>query len=141
MASSSSQITLYWHDYETWGEIPAQDRPSQFAGVRTDEDLNVIGDPLMIYCKPAPDLLPKPDACLVTGLTPQLAREKGLPECEFVAAIVAELGKPGTCGVVITLFVLMTKLRATRYIAIFMIPMSANGATAIRAGTLLIWFA
>lgn len=99
MASSSSQITLYWHDYETWGEIPAQDRPSQFAGVRTDEDLNVIGDPLMIYCQPAPDLLPKPDACLVTGLTPQLAREKGLPECEFVAAIVAELGKPGTCGV------------------------------------------
>lgn len=91
--------TLYWHDYETWGEIPAQDRPSQFAGVRTDEQLNIIGDPLMIYCRPPPDLLPKPDACLITGLTPQMAAEKGLAECEFVAAIAAELGRPRTCGV------------------------------------------
>lgn len=96
---NSPQNTLYWHDYETWGEVPAQDRPSQFAGVRTDEDLNIIGDPLMIYCRPAPDLLPKPEACLITGLTPQIAHEKGLPECEFVAKIIAELGRSGTCGV------------------------------------------
>ena len=31
--------TLYWHDYETTGATPARDRPSQFAGVRTDEAL------------------------------------------------------------------------------------------------------
>lgn len=91
--------TLYWHDYETWGEVPAQDRPAQFAGVRTDEDLNILGEPLMIYCRPAPDCLPKPEACLITGLTPQVALEKGLPEYQFVAAIAAELGAPGTCGV------------------------------------------
>jgi len=91
--------TLYWHDYETWGEVPAQDRPSQFAGVRTDEDLNIIGEPMMIYCRPAPDCLPKPEACLITGLLPQVALEKGLPEAEFVARIIAELGAPGTCGV------------------------------------------
>lgn len=91
--------TLYWHDYETWGEVPAQDRPAQFAGVRTDEALNILGEPLMMYCKPAPDLLPKPEACLVTGLTPQMALERGVPEYEFVAAIMAELNQPGTCGV------------------------------------------
>lgn len=91
--------TLYWHDYETWGEAPARDRPAQFAGVRTDEDLNILGEPLMIYCQPTPDYLPKPDACLITGLTPQLALEKGLPEYRFIAAIAAELGAPGTCGV------------------------------------------
>ncbi|MDQ2078450.1 exodeoxyribonuclease I [Marinimicrobium sp. ABcell2] len=91
--------TLYWHDYETWGENPAQDRPSQFAGIRTDEQLNIIGEPLMLYCRPAPDTLPKPEACLVTGLTPQLALEQGVPEREFIAAILAELGQPGTCGV------------------------------------------
>lgn len=91
--------TLYWHDYETWGEVPAQDRPSQFAGIRTDEDLNVIGEPLMIYCKPTDDLLPKPEACLVTGLTPQVALAEGLPEPEFIAAIHAELSQPGTCSV------------------------------------------
>ena len=92
-------VTLYWHDYETWGEVPARDRPSQFAGVRTDQDLNIIGDPLMLYCKPVVDCLPKPDACLVTGISPQKALEEGVPEPEFIAAVVAELGRPGTCGV------------------------------------------
>ncbi|RYY74078.1 MAG: exodeoxyribonuclease I [Gammaproteobacteria bacterium] len=91
--------TLYWHDYETWGEVPAQDRPSQFAGIRTDEDLNIIGEPLMIYCSPSADSLPKPDACLITGITPQVALAKGLPEHQFAAKIHAELSLPGTCGV------------------------------------------
>ena len=91
--------TLYWHDYETWGENPARDRPSQFAGIRTDEQLNIIGEPLMLYCRPAPDSLPKPEACLVTGLTPQQVLAQGVSEREFIAAIVAELGQPGTCGV------------------------------------------
>jgi exodeoxyribonuclease-1 len=97
--TNSEQNTLYWHDYETWGEVPAIDRPSQFAGVRTDENLNIIGEPLMIYCKPVPDVLPKPEACLITGLTPQIAEEKGLPEYQFIARIHAELSRPGTCGV------------------------------------------
>ncbi len=91
--------SLYWHDYETWGEVPAQDRPSQFAGIRTDEQLNIIGDPLMLYCRPVADCLPKPEACLVTGITPQLAHEKGVSEPEFIAEIMAEFGQPGTCGV------------------------------------------
>ncbi len=95
----AAQNTLYWHDYETWGEVPAVDKPSQFAGVRTDEELNILGEPLMIYCKPASDLLPKPEACLITGLLPQVAAERGLPEYEFIAAIHAELARPGTCGV------------------------------------------
>ncbi|HTF94978.1 MAG TPA: exodeoxyribonuclease I [Cellvibrio sp.] len=97
--SGAQQNTLYWHDYETWGEVPSVDRPSQFAGIRTDEDLNIIGDPLMIYCQPAPDVLPKPEACLITGLTPQEVMDKGLPEYQFIARIHAELSRPGTCGV------------------------------------------
>jgi exodeoxyribonuclease-1 len=97
--TSAVQNTLYWHDYETWGEVPAIDRPSQFAGIRTDEDLNILGEPLMIYCKPAPDVLPKPEACLITGLTPQVAEECGMKERDFIAAIHAELSRPGTCGV------------------------------------------
>ena len=60
--TASGQNTFYWHDYETWGEVPAVDRPSQFAGVRTDASLNVIGEPLMMYCRPPEDLLPKPEA-------------------------------------------------------------------------------
>lgn len=91
--------TLYWHDYETWGEVPSVDRPSQFAGLRTDENLNPIGEPLVIYCQPTLDVLPKPEACLVTGIAPQVALENGLPEPEFIGAIHRELALPGTCGV------------------------------------------
>lgn len=91
--------TFFWHDYETWGIDPSVDRPAQFAGVRTDEELNIIGEPLRLYCRPAPDVLPHPEACLVTGIAPQKALNEGLPEAEFIARIHAELAQPGTCGV------------------------------------------
>lgn len=91
--------TLYWHDYETFGSDPRCDRPAQFAGLRTDEALNEIGDPLVIYCKPAKDILPQPEACLLTGITPQMAEKQGLPEPEFIALIHKELAQPGTCSV------------------------------------------
>ncbi len=91
--------TMYWHDYETFGTDPMRDRPAQFAGIRTDEELNIIGQPLSLFCKPADDLLPQPDACLVTGITPRVALEKGLPEAEFITAVHRELALSGTCGV------------------------------------------
>ncbi|HEY7776368.1 MAG TPA: exodeoxyribonuclease I [Kineobactrum sp.] len=91
--------TFYWHDYETFGVDPSRDRPVQFAGVRTDAQLNVIGKPLVIYARPATDVLPHPQACLVTGISPQLALARGLPEYEFIRQIHAELSQPGTCGV------------------------------------------
>lgn len=89
--------TIYWHDYEAFGANPRRDRASQFAGLRTDTNLNIIGDPLVLYCQPAPDMLPHPDACLLTGITPQHAREQGLPEAQFIGRILDELGQPGTC--------------------------------------------
>ncbi len=90
--------TLYWHDYETFGVDPRRDAPVQFAGLRTDEELNPRGQPLVIYCHPPRDRLPWPEACLVTGITPQQAWTLGVCEAEFIAAIHAELSKPGTCG-------------------------------------------
>jgi len=91
--------SFYWHDYETFGVDPLHDRPSQFAGVRTDADLNVIEDPLVIYCKPTDDYLPAPEACLITGITPQKALEDGFPEAEFIAQINEAFSQPGTCVV------------------------------------------
>jgi len=91
--------TFLWHDYETFGANTRRDRPAQFAGIRTDAELNEIGEPLMIYCRPAPDYLPDPESCLITGITPQLCLERGLPEHEFAARIEAELARPGTIGV------------------------------------------
>jgi exodeoxyribonuclease-1 len=91
--------TFYWHDYETWGSDPRRDRPAQFAGLRTDGDLNPVGEPLVFFCRPADDLLPHPDACLVTRITPQRAERNGLIEAEFAQAVHRELVWPGTCGV------------------------------------------
>ncbi len=90
--------TIYWHDYETFGADPKIDRPAQFAGIRTNEDLEVVGEPLVVYCKPADDFLPQPEACLITGITPQLANEKGICEAEFIASVHQELVAPKTCG-------------------------------------------
>ncbi|MDH5767192.1 MAG: exodeoxyribonuclease I [Gammaproteobacteria bacterium] len=95
----ANQPTLYWHDYETFGINPGTDRIAQFAGIRTDLDLNVIDDPLEIYCKAADDMLPSPDACLVTGITPQKTIADGIIEAEFIAAIEKEFATPQTCVV------------------------------------------
>ena len=91
--------TFYWHDYETWGVDPRRDRPAQFAGVRTDAELDIIEEPLVLYCRPAEDLLPHPEACLVTGLTPLRVWDDGMPEAEFIGRINEELARPRTCGV------------------------------------------
>ncbi|GIU12613.1 MULTISPECIES: exodeoxyribonuclease I [unclassified Shewanella] len=97
--SMNNQPTLFWHDYETFGANPAKDRPSQFAGVRTDMDLNIIGEPETFYCKVANDYLPSPEAILITGITPQLANLKGIPEAEFMNKINGLFSQPKTCVV------------------------------------------
>jgi exodeoxyribonuclease-1 len=91
--------TFYWHDYETWGVNPRVDRPAQFAGIRTDMDLNIISEPLMIYARPTPDFLPSPEAVLITGITPQRAAREGLIEAEFFRRIHAEYTQGNTCVV------------------------------------------
>ncbi|MDD9889255.1 MAG: exodeoxyribonuclease I [Gammaproteobacteria bacterium] len=89
--------SIYWYDFETFGADPRRDRACQFAGIRTDEDLNIIGEPLVIYCNVANDFYPNPFACLVTGITPQKANADGVPEAEFIKRINAEFSVPGTC--------------------------------------------
>lgn len=93
------QNTFLWHDYETFGSDPRRDRPAQFAALRTDEHLEPVEPPLVWYCKPANDVLPQPAACLITGITPQLAARTGVPETEFAGRIFEEMTRPGTCSV------------------------------------------
>ncbi|GAB4265125.1 MAG: exodeoxyribonuclease I [Methylomicrobium sp.] len=92
-----SEPSLYWHDYETYGTDPRRDRPAQFAGLRTDYQFNIIGEPLVVYCKLADDCLPEPLACLITGITPQIADSRGVSEAQFADTILREMAKPGTC--------------------------------------------
>jgi exodeoxyribonuclease-1 len=41
--------SFLWHDYETFGANPMADRPAQFAALRTDGELNPLGDPTVWY--------------------------------------------------------------------------------------------
>ncbi|MGH8433319.1 MAG: exodeoxyribonuclease I [Pseudomonas sp.] len=90
--------SIFWYDYETTGIDPRSDRPLQVAGIRTDESLNEIGEPLNLYCRPSDDILPHPAACLITGITPSRLAEQGLGEAEFMTRVHAELSAPATCG-------------------------------------------
>ncbi|SEG70317.1 exodeoxyribonuclease I [Marinobacterium lutimaris] len=96
---AKAQDTFFWHDYETFGTDPARDRPVQFAGVRTDADFNIIEEPLVVFAIPSEDILPHPQACLVTGITPQQALAEGVCEAEFIRQIHEQLARPGTCAV------------------------------------------
>lgn len=91
--------TFLWHDYETFGRDPARERPVQFAAIRTDENLEEIGDSVMIYCRQSRDYLPDPGSCMVHGVLPQKANVEGLSEWEFATKIHAMMSVPGTCTV------------------------------------------
>jgi exodeoxyribonuclease-1 len=90
--------SIFWYDFETTGISPSRDRPLQVAGIRTNEALEEIGEPLNIYCRPSDDILPHPAACLVTGITPAILQQKGLCEAEFIQRLHQQLSTPGTCG-------------------------------------------
>jgi exodeoxyribonuclease I len=89
--------SIYWYDLETFGRNPFYDRIAQFAGLRTDDNFEPVGAPLVLYCALSPDYLPDPGACMLTGITPQTVQEKGIPEAEFVQRILDEFSRPGTC--------------------------------------------
>lgn len=90
--------TFYWYDFETFGVNPKTARIAQFAGIRTDENLRIL-DEQMFYCKPTQDCLPSPQACAITGISPQLCEEKGLIEHKFMQKIHVNLSQPETCTV------------------------------------------
>ena len=69
----------------------------QFAGCRTDAALQPVGEPFVTYFRLAADVLPSPEACLVTGILPQSANAQGLNEWQALTAIDEELRQPNTC--------------------------------------------
>ena len=91
--------SFYWYDFETFGLGRRTDRPAQFAGIRTDMDLNPISEGDIIYARPSEDYLPSPESCLITGLTPQLCAEKGIAESEFAGEIWARFNTPETVSI------------------------------------------
>gem|GEM_PF-1663561 len=92
---TSAAASFYWFDYETFGRSAVWDHPAQFAGRRTDLDLNPIGEPEVFYCQLPGDYLPEPGACRITGITPEKVTQEGLPQARFIERVVAQLGAPG----------------------------------------------
>lgn len=88
--------TFYFYDLETSGIKPSFARVMQFAGQRTDMHLKPIGQPHNIFIKMTPDILPDPDAVLVTGITPQYTHQHGISEAEFIKIFDKEINIEGT---------------------------------------------
>lgn len=68
----------------------------QFAGQRTDDQLKLIGDPDNILIKISDDVLPDPDAVLITGITPQKTLQNGVSEYEFCKYFAENINQPNT---------------------------------------------
>jgi exodeoxyribonuclease-1 len=88
--------TFYFYDLETSGVNPRGDRIMQFAGQRTDLDLNLISEPDNILITLTDDILPSPDAIMITGITPQQTKADGMTEVEFLKIFHDSIAVPGT---------------------------------------------
>jgi exodeoxyribonuclease-1 len=89
--------SILWYDFETTGTDPILDRAIQFAGIRTDLNLNVIGQPLNLFCHPGDDVVPAPEAVMVTGILMSELIQRGTTEAEFCSRILEEFVTPQTC--------------------------------------------
>ena len=88
--------TIFFYDLETTGLNPRSDRIMQFAGQRTNMNLEPIGDPVNLLIKTSEDTLPSPYAIMVTKITPQSTQADGFTEAEFCKYVMDEIFTPGT---------------------------------------------
>ena len=88
--------TFFFYDLETSGLNPRQDRIMQFAGQRTNMNLEPIGEPYNLLVTLNDDTLPSPDALMVTGITPQKTVEEGYSEAQFARMLSEEIFTPDT---------------------------------------------
>jgi exodeoxyribonuclease-1 len=88
--------SFFFYDLETTGVSPFGGRIMQFAGRRTDLNLNPVGEPFNLLIKLTDDILPDPDAILITGITPQDVAVDGLTEAEFLQIFTKDIAIPGT---------------------------------------------
>lgn len=76
--------SFFFYDLETSGINPRHSRIMQFAGQRTNMELEPIGEPVDMLISLSDDVLPDPRAILITGITPQQTKADGVTEREFL---------------------------------------------------------
>jgi exodeoxyribonuclease I len=91
--------SFLFYDLETFGADPRRTRIAQFAAIRTDAELHETGPAIDFFVRPANDLLPSPEATLITGIAPQDALRDGISEAEAFSRIHDEMSRPATCSV------------------------------------------
>lgn len=91
--------SFYWYDLETTGKDSRSDRIVQFAGLRTNANLEPIDQPYSTFIKLPPQVLPHPEAVMVTGILPEDAEQSGIDEFNAICAIHDQLIQPNTCTV------------------------------------------
>ncbi len=88
--------TFFFYDLETSGFNPREARVMQFAGQRTDLSLQPIGEPHNYLIRMSEDVLPEPDAVLITSITPQATIAEGIHEVEFLRLFHEQVATPDT---------------------------------------------
>ena len=88
--------SFYWYDLETSGTSPATDRIVQFAGQRTDLEMRPVGAPYSTFVRLPPDIVPTPESCLVTGITPQQTLARGIDEWPAMSEVDRIFSTPGS---------------------------------------------
>lgn len=91
-----SMPSFFFYDLETTGINPREARIMQFAGQRTDMQLQPIGEPYNILIRLSDDVVPDPDAIMITGITPQQTLQDGITEAEFLKLFHDEISVPET---------------------------------------------
>ncbi len=59
-------------------------------------DLRPVDEPVNVMVRLTPDVLPEPDAIMITGITPQATLADGVTEAEFLKLFSEEVAIPGT---------------------------------------------
>lgn len=83
--------TFFFYDLETSGLSPQEARIMQFAGIRTDMELKQLGEPVNVLVRLNDDVLPSPEALMVTGITPQQTQADGYSEAEFAKMLMDDI--------------------------------------------------
>ena len=88
-------MNYVFYDYETSGTEKMQDQVLQYGAIHTDSNLNIVGDPINILCKPRFDVLPSPGAYNTTRLDVEQLEREGFGDYEFIKKIHASLAGNG----------------------------------------------
>ncbi len=88
--------TFFFYDLETSGFSARYDRIMQFAGQRTNDELELIGQSVNLLVKLTDDILPSPGAVLTTHITPQMTVADGISEADFCRYFLEQVATPDT---------------------------------------------